>query len=568
MSQIVNNDELKVVIYCRESRDDYMEHYERIETQRDLLLRHCEKKGYTNIVKVIMHNNFTGTNFDRLDEIRDMVKLKQVDLIVMKDSSRLGRNQLEALKFMTFLQDNDVEVEFEGKSYDPDFFPLEAWFNELRAKDDSKKIRTNIKEKMEQGDFLIREHFGYKKVDKNLIIDEGVSWVVELIFDLYKKGYGYRRIATILNGASDEVKMDKVPTPSEYKNNQNRPIASAWSSHHVVRILKNETYTGTLICGHTEKVSYKSKKTKRKKEEYWFKHENNHDAIISKETFDIVQEMIFKKKDCSPKAKVPALLTGFLKCGRCGSNLYIIRPGNRPPVYMCGKYFKEGKVKGDGYGCVSHRIMEDKLDKTIESHIYNMIENIDYRDYFNKNLCDIREQKKDSDNLLKQLEDNLKNIQKQYEQIYTDKLEEKIPEFIFIKKSKELDDKINLLEDKIKKEKNKISNIDNIDKDAQKFDIAVKNIIDNKLTKEGLSLLINKIIVFDKYEAKRDIIDLYNVDEPMFKELYENGGIVIDMKPDVQHVMSSRWMCQLVDTLKTFDIQGYFEGSRYFSKCY
>ena len=48
-----SNEEKRVVIYCRESRDDYGENYERIETQRDLLVKYCKSHGYTNIVDII-----------------------------------------------------------------------------------------------------------------------------------------------------------------------------------------------------------------------------------------------------------------------------------------------------------------------------------------------------------------------------------------------------------------------------------------------------------------------------------------------------------------------------------
>lgn len=175
----------RVIIYCRESRDDDMENYDRIETQRDLLIKFCQRNGYTNIIDIVMHDDETGTDFGRFDEIRKKIINNEVDVLVMKDSSRLGRNQLESLKFVELLDEYGVELIFEGRPYDEDFFPLEAWFNERRAKDDSRKIRTNLKHKMEEGELIIRAHYGYKKRDNTLIIDENVAWVIRKIFNLY-----------------------------------------------------------------------------------------------------------------------------------------------------------------------------------------------------------------------------------------------------------------------------------------------------------------------------------------------------------------------------------------------
>ena len=69
-----SNEEKRVVIYCRESRDDYGENYERIETQRDILLEFCAKNGLTNIVDVIMDDNMSGTSFKRLEYIKEKMK--------------------------------------------------------------------------------------------------------------------------------------------------------------------------------------------------------------------------------------------------------------------------------------------------------------------------------------------------------------------------------------------------------------------------------------------------------------------------------------------------------------
>lgn len=107
----------KTLVYCRESRDDYGEKYERIETQRDILLEFCAKNGLTNIVDVIMDDNMSGTSFKRLEYIKEKMKNGEIEIFICKDASRLGRNLLESLKFIEFAEECEVEIIFESEEF-------------------------------------------------------------------------------------------------------------------------------------------------------------------------------------------------------------------------------------------------------------------------------------------------------------------------------------------------------------------------------------------------------------------------------------------------------------------
>lgn len=146
----------RVIIYCRESRDEYGNNYERIETQRDILIKFCKNRGLSNIVEIIMDDDRSGTSFGRFDEIVKKAKDKMFDVIVFKNSSRMGRNQREALNFVQILEDCKIEILFEDEKYDEELFGLYAWFNERRARDDSKNIRRNLRHKMEEGKLIIK----------------------------------------------------------------------------------------------------------------------------------------------------------------------------------------------------------------------------------------------------------------------------------------------------------------------------------------------------------------------------------------------------------------------------
>jgi site-specific DNA recombinase len=558
LKKSIPNSDKKVLIYCRESRDDYSENYERIETQRDLLVKFCNQNGYTNIVDIVMHDDMSGTDFSRFDEIREMIKNKSIDTLVLKDSSRLGRNQIEALKFVELLEEYGVELVFEGRKYDRRFFPLESWFNEQRAEDDSIKIRTNLRHKMEEGVLLIRSHYGYIKEDKKLVIDPETAPIVKRIFNLYLQGYGYRAIASILN-------EDKVPTPSQYRNNANRPIAEVWIAQHVDRILKNQVYTGCMVSGTSEKVSFKKKNTRKKPKEEWLIKEGTHEAIIDKETFNAVQEMMKKKNEFAPKtSKTPCEFAGLLYCGSCHSPMFFTRLKTKPDVFVCSKYHKEGRQKEDNpkKGCSSHRVKEREIKDFLKNHFSNILHSEEYRNYFYKNLSDVNSIKRNYENTLKRLEESLNKFKHQYEQVYNDKLNGDIPEFLYKKKSKELEDNITIIEKQLKELKNEYKDFGNAETNINRIDELIDDMLEKGFTKRGLNSIIDKIIVYDENEINLEDKEKYNIDDVLYKSIENNGGVVIVSKfTNIQYVLTNRWIAELIGT-KIFDIGRYLSEEK------
>ncbi len=529
----------RVLIYCRESRDDFMINYERIETQRDLLIKFCQRKQYGSIVDIIMHNDMTGTDFSRFDEVKDMIKNNEIDILLMKDSSRLGRNQLESLKFVELLDEYGVKLVFEGKAYDEDFFPLEAWFNERRAKDDSIKIRTNLKHKMEEGRLIVRATYGYIKKNNKLIINQEVEHIIRKIFNLYLKGYGYRAIATKLN-------EKKILTPSQYRgagSGGKQPIASAWVGQHVKRILENEVYTGTMVSGTTEKISFKSNKTRRKPENEWIKVKGTHQAIISEEDYQAVQKLIRSKSRFAAKTPNPSPFSGFVECGRCGNAAYIIRKKDRPSAFVCGRYFKEGAYKEDlNIGCTSHRLREDELKEIIKNHIENILNNEYYKAHVFKKFENMEFVKNNIEVTIKTLDIRLNKFKNQYKTVYNDKLKGDIPDFIFKEKSKEIEYNINALEKQIENLKVESKYIVEMNTNNEIIESVFKDLLIKDFSKQELSKILNKIVVFDEKEITEKQKMMYNINIETYKKIWESGGIILIFTYNVQYGFTNRWL--------------------------
>ena len=115
-------DRRPVLIYCRESRDENGESYERIETQRDILLDFCRRRGLVNVVDVILDDDTSGTSFRRFDPVIERVRQGEIQVLVFKDASRLGRNLKESLIFVDLVESCGAEILFESEEYNEDFF--------------------------------------------------------------------------------------------------------------------------------------------------------------------------------------------------------------------------------------------------------------------------------------------------------------------------------------------------------------------------------------------------------------------------------------------------------------
>lgn len=146
------------------------------------------------MVDVILDDDTSGTSFRRFDPVIERVRQGEIQVLVFKDASRLGRNLKESLIFVDLVESCGAEILFESEEYNEDFFPLKAWFNEQRAKEDGQKIRRVLRHKMEAGTLLIKPFYGYRPGEAGrLVPDEQTASVVRWIFQQAQLGRGAGR---------------------------------------------------------------------------------------------------------------------------------------------------------------------------------------------------------------------------------------------------------------------------------------------------------------------------------------------------------------------------------------
>ena len=363
-------------LYMRLSRDD--ENYGdsvSIETQRTIL-RQFAKDNQLHVMDEYIDDGWSGTNFERpnFKRMMDDVELGKINCIVTKDLSRFGREHVMMDYYLEFvfpekkvryIAVSDNEDTEKGLS---DFVPFKNLFNEWFAKDTSRKVKTALHAKFAAGQHICTyAPIGYKKHSevKNLLeIDEETRWIVEKIFDLAYRGAGAAKITNIL---IDE----QIPTAGWLNYTRYGKFAHiyaeapeekryAWTISQVKCILKDEIYIGNSVHGKQTNISYKNKKKIRKPQEEWFRVENTHPAIISKDVFQQVQEQIASRRR-KQQDGTTQIFAGLVKCADCGwaMSFGTNKQNSKPYSYFnCTSYRQFGKKHAT---CTAHYIRYDTL---------------------------------------------------------------------------------------------------------------------------------------------------------------------------------------------------------------
>lgn len=366
----------KAALYCRLSVDDgNFGGSVSIETQKILLEQYCKDHKITDY-KFYCDDGCSGTNFDRpsFKKMLSDIDEGKINLVIVKDLSRFGRNYVEAGMYVQRFTDSNIRFIAADDNYDSLvnsddlLFPIKNVVNEMYARDVSKKTKAAKKAKARDGQFIgSKAPFGYK-IDPNdrhhLIVDEPAAQVVKRIFRLASEGVGYNKMAKIF-------REEKVLTPIAYFNLNNPDYFKSdywrkefdWHVTSIRAILNNEVYLGKLVYGKQRNKSMKSKEKVRNPKEDWIVVENCHEPIITQELWDTVHKILNAKHRPAKVGEVQ-MFAGLLYCSDCGHCLTYSqkqrKDGSYHGAYSCWMY----KTHGKEY-CASHYITFD--------NIYNLV---------------------------------------------------------------------------------------------------------------------------------------------------------------------------------------------------
>ena len=428
---------MTVVGYCRLSRDEDKENYASIEEQKRIIKDYVATRNWNIEDKdFYIDDNVSGYTFNRPEFKKMMEKVKggKIDVVIAKDLSRIGRNNGKVLVLIDEfknMQKNLILVSEMGGTYDvlndrDDTIGITTWFNERYVKDCSRKTRDHMYSKQKSGRLIMGNYYGYKKVFKDdipmLYVIEELKPAIELIFKLYvENGYGFQKISQVLN------EQYSYPTPSEYYRQRHlergrvykHKVQKEWTKDMVSNILKNEVYTGTLVTHKKRTVNIRGKAVKLPKEDH-FIFENHHEAIISKEIFELAREIQnskAQKHTSGATKKRDYFFSGMCECSDCGSGMsgVMIKRKVNEKGYDCSKY-RQFSTKA----CHSHEIKE----KDILIHLKEFLKFT--RKQYLEEIKDIKvevKQDKKNDNKFR-LKNKLEFLNEEYKMLVTQKIKE------------------------------------------------------------------------------------------------------------------------------------------------
>ena len=508
------NETYKVGIYLRLSRDDEKDdESQSISNQRDFIMSYIIRNNLMLIDEYI-DDGISGTQFDRdgWNRLIQDIENGRINMVITKDTSRLGRNISQSLYYSTeYFQEKNVRyialsdgIDTFDKAQNTDMLMFKAFYNEMYVKDISTKIKATLNSQKRNGKFMGGvAPYGYdRNIPYNkheLIINEEQAEIVKRIYDLFINGMGVKKIANLL---TDE----NVPIPSIHKN-LNRGVKSnvygVWQETTISTILTNPTYKGDLTQCREYKVSYKSKKRRKNNKDNWIIAKGACPAIIDEETFNIAQDMYSKNKNRTENS-IEYLLRGFLVCKECGHTISIGQAkwscnGVKKTKNIC--YCNYWKKFSRYDSCTPHKLDYDELETEILKDIRkkcraylktnNFEELLKNNDKMNKIQLDLEKQ-------LTKVKNDINQQNIFIDRLYKDKLKGIIDEEMFKRQYNNLTNetinlkkKVNELETKLYTIKNRVANKDNM-----RYTSIIKEYLSlKKPSKKLLSSLIDKIVI-------------------------------------------------------------------------
>ena len=371
---------MTVAIYLRLSNEDTdlknsdKNESESISNQRCLLYDYIAARPEFTGAEIIefCDDGWSGKNFERpaMKEMLEQIKAGRIQCVCVKDLSRFGRDYLTVGDYISrvfpflgvrFIAVNDGFDSIRPQDTDSLETSFKALIYDLYSRDLSEKTKSAKRQRAEQGLYVSAfAPYGYRKNPENknrLLIDEEAAKVVRRIFQGIADGKSTFDIASELNA-------EGIPTTMQHKRNTSYPNTrwnavhdeNFWTTKAITRILRDEQYLGRTVYGKRKKTEIAGSRSEAVNKSDWIVAENRHEAIVSQELFDLVQEKLGnERKSTSSNKKIPRRK---IYCGSCG--LAMDRSDSKSHNYLC-----RNRNLNTGYDCPTEGIPEQDIQDAV-----------------------------------------------------------------------------------------------------------------------------------------------------------------------------------------------------------
>jgi len=371
---------MKCVIYTRVSTDEQAEQGYSLPSQLEACRKYAKEHDYDILVE--FSDDYSGREINRpgLDQLRDLLGKSKIDALIVYSADRLTRDLAHSIELRRELSLLDVELckvlggQFNDTPHGRFTENVVGAVSQLESEIIVERSQRGKNQRAKSGKMIMQGYppFGYYRVgkgrDAEYRIDEKQSRIVKDIFNLYTVGNGVngpmaiRAIAFHLNSIG-------APTP-----NKSAKSITYWHPVSIRKILSNEIYAGRTYWGKTRMVN---KKRIYQPRERWIVIEVPELAMIDRATFEAAQKRRDRNKQLAKRnRKKKYLMSGFFKCGACGSTMcghfLHYESGNTAKYYRCGNHWRQFK---DGKKCGLRSIdtVAYKIDDAVWSWIVGLL---------------------------------------------------------------------------------------------------------------------------------------------------------------------------------------------------
>ncbi len=487
--------------------------------QKEELLKYCKAMDYEVVQEI--EENISGITPWKDRKLSSVFNLTDIDGVVVLELSRFGRDAEDVLSGIKLLHQNKVWLFSKNnnlKTLDDDgnenstsrlITTILSGVAEMERSLTKQRSISGLIKKVSDGNWTGGKFlpYGYKRVDKKLMIENEESEVVKDIFQKYIDGYGTKRIANYLNNKKvptryNLVVNDKVKKPNKWKLNDDEIEYKEgkdfdWKDGTIYSILTNKVYIGEKEGkGKLSGIKLLSP------------------PIIDKEVFLKVQDKL-KNTQKKTSTKFIYVLEGKPKCGVCNSSYFPHkRSNNKDNTYKC-------LSKRYGKTCDNFGIGIPKLNAGVwtslrynSSELENIIE-------INKNKSELENEIKILTEKNKQIEIEITLYEKKKKDIIDLLLDGKLEKQNLYKIDEDLSSKIKSLKEELEMNNLDLLNKKDFIKNQQSAKNSLRRIKENiHILKRTFEKVIQKIIIYPIVENKVPEVFQNKQDNLVYVELY------------------------------------------------
>lgn len=342
---------MRVAVYIRVSTEEQAKEGYSISAQKQKLIAFCVSQGW-EVSSVYVDEGISAKDMNR-PQLQQMIKDIQdrlIDCVLVYRLDRLTRSVLDLYTLLQTFDKYDCKFKSATEVFETTtaigrmFITIVAAMAQWERENMGERIALGYAEKVRQGKYALNfRPIGYDldlKTGK-LTINEDEAQTIRLIFDLYENGYGANRVCKFLNESGIKTKA-----------------GNKWNDKPLIQIIKNPLYKGSVRWNNVV-------------------YESTHEAIIEPKRFDLIQEILVKRRNAEPRsATSDYIFSGKLKCNVCGYSLggfkaYHKLSTGKKAVYKNYRCLRKKNGECTGFRSISERNLEEAFLEYLEQEDFS-----------------------------------------------------------------------------------------------------------------------------------------------------------------------------------------------------